>query len=360
MFFRSLGSVLICGCTSFWSFLAILFLCLFFFQILLFIVPNLWSKKEWAKYRFFLIFPVESLHVFYFILLFLFLQWFWYFVTFLLPFYLLPCPVVPVVWVSVSSYLPALVVVLTYFSVVVFIFWGPIFDLLFVLFKPIDLFLVSLMWPGLLCICMSGLSRGHAWNNIFSHRRSVHTQIWYKVLTFHCICNFHILGKNLSPCQYPSEFMSGIVFYILIRNMVWMMFSVLAMSQETFLLCIVLCLLMPFFMLSGQFLSVPFDVASCLTSPSISFIFYLFVFLYSIYCVFRFPFSLYTTESNWHSHTQLVYHQAQCWSWEYYFFFNYVCCERWFHQGLPKILASISNDKPHDTYNFLIVIYFWL
>ena len=81
-------------------------------------------------------------------------------------------------------------------------FWGLIIGLLLVLFEPIFLFLFSRMWKVLLCICMVGLLQGHDLNDISSRRSSVHTQIWYRVLIFHFMCTFHILGANKSPCKY--------------------------------------------------------------------------------------------------------------------------------------------------------------
>ena len=75
-----------------------------------------------------------------------------YFLEF--PFYFLLSPVVPVVQVYISLYLLALVVGFPYFRVVAFCFWGSLFDILLVLFEPISLFLVSFMWPVLMCIIL--------------------------------------------------------------------------------------------------------------------------------------------------------------------------------------------------------------
>ena len=83
-----------------------------------------------------------------------------------LPFYFLRPSVVPVVRVCLSIYLLSLVVCLISISVNSFVFLGPLFGLLLVLFEPISLFLVSWMWTFLLCISLVGFYQGHAWNNI--------------------------------------------------------------------------------------------------------------------------------------------------------------------------------------------------
>ena len=73
-----------------------------------------------------------------------------------------------------------------------FFFWGQLFCLMMALFEPIYLFLVSWMWPGLFCIFLLDLSHVQDWSTILYRRRSVHTQIWYRVLILQCMCNFGI------------------------------------------------------------------------------------------------------------------------------------------------------------------------
>ena len=124
MFFRSLVSVLIWGCTTFWRLLVILFLYQLIYHVWLFIFLALCSKKECGIYTFLLISPSQNPpclllrpSIFLPPLFPLFYTILW------LPFYSLPLPLVPVVWVSISLYFLSLVVGLYSYRVVAFL-WG--------------------------------------------------------------------------------------------------------------------------------------------------------------------------------------------------------------------------------------------
>ena len=167
----------------------------------------------------------------------------------------------------------------------------------------IHLFIYGFMNVSNSVVYFSGRSSwGHAWTDIYFHRSSVHTKIWCIVLNFHCMCICCILGVNQSPYWCLSGFMSSIVACIPRQNMVWIPLSVFAVSQETVLLCRVLCLLLIFLCVIWYVLCVPFPAASCFASPTIYFIPSLFVLLCYIYCVSSSPLFRYNAEFDCHSH----------------------------------------------------------
>ena len=143
MFYCSLGYVLICRCTTFWRLLAILFYLLvpflyltFYFSYLvlqtgvshvyIFLYSLYQTCPRILLRRFFSSSPIPTLYA-----------------IIILPLYFLPPPMLSVVQVYISLYFLALMVDVPYFGVVAFVFWGPLFGVLLVLFEPISLLLVS-------------------------------------------------------------------------------------------------------------------------------------------------------------------------------------------------------------------------
>ena len=82
MFFRSLGSELICSCTICWDLIAICSIYMLIFHISLLNVLILCSKQDCSMYHFFLFYYIKPLHIFWFVFLFLFLHYVRLFVTF--------------------------------------------------------------------------------------------------------------------------------------------------------------------------------------------------------------------------------------------------------------------------------------
>ena len=125
-----------------WSAVALLFgvylpyffLYRLFFHMCLFVVITVCSKQEWAVYPFFRIFPIKPPHVFFFVVLFFFIQFNRSFMPFLNCLSISPCLTWSQWSESPSPYISLIWWYIYLISVLLYFFWDPLFCILLIFF----------------------------------------------------------------------------------------------------------------------------------------------------------------------------------------------------------------------------------